>query len=161
MTAELGHLALVLAFMVAIVQMTVPLWGAHRGWSDWMATAVPAAFAQFALTSLAFGLLVWAFVTSDFSLELVAANSHSAKPMLYKVTGTWGNHEGSLLLWVLILTLFGAMVALRGSNLPEGLRARVLAVQAAISVAFYLFMLLTSNPFDRLEFVPFDGNDLN
>ncbi len=161
MLSELGHIALILAFMVAIVQMIVPMWGAHKGWSDWMAMAVPAALVQFALTGLAFGVLMWAFITSDFSVQLVASNSHSDKPMLYKVTGTWGNHEGSLLLWVLILTLFGAMVAWRGGNLPDGLKARVLSVQSAIAVSFFAFMLFTSNPFVRLLNPPFDGNDLN
>ena len=104
---------------------------------------------------------MWAFVTSDFSLRLVVQNSHSAKPMLYKISGTWGNHEGSMLLWVLIVTLFGAMAAWFGGNLPPSLRARVLSVQAAIAVAFFAFILFTSNPFLRLAVPPFDGQDLN
>ncbi|MCX7559494.1 heme lyase CcmF/NrfE family subunit [Sulfitobacter sp. F26204] len=161
MITELGHFALILAFAVAIVQMVVPLIGAHKRWSGWMAVAEPAAGAQFALTALAFGALMWGFVTSDFSLRLVWLNSHSAKPMLYKISGTWGNHEGSMLLWVLILTLFGAMAAWFGGNLPPTLRARVLAVQSAIAVAFFAFILFTSNPFLRLETPPFDGQDLN
>ncbi len=161
MIAELGHLALVLAFLVAIVQTVVPMAGAHFRWADWMALAVPSALIQFALTAAAFAALVHAFVTSDFSLSVVVQNSHSLKPMLYKVTGTWGNHEGSLLLWVLILTLFGAMVALFGGNLPASLKARVLAVQASIAAAFFGFLLFTSNPFLRLSAPPFDGHDLN
>ncbi len=161
MTAEIGHLAVVFAFMVAVVQMTVPLIGARAGWSNWMAVAAPAALLQALLLILSFGALTWAFVTSDFSVQLVAANSHSAKPMIYKISGTWGNHEGSLLLWVLILALFGGAVALWGRGLPDRLKALVLAVQASIGVAFMLFLLLTSNPFIRLEFPPFDGNDLN
>jgi cytochrome c-type biogenesis protein CcmF len=161
MTAELGHFALILAFMVAIVQMIVPMIGSYKGWHNWMDVAVPAALTQFALTTLSFGALVYAFAVSDFSLSLVAANSHSAKPMLYKITGTWGNHEGSLLLWVLILTLFGSMVALFGKNLPATLKARVLSIQAAIAVAFFAFLIFTSNPFLRLAFPPFDGQGLN
>jgi cytochrome c-type biogenesis protein CcmF len=161
MTAELGHFALILAFMVAIVQMIVPMIGSYKGWNNWMDVAVPAAITQFALTTLSFGALVYAFATSDFSLSLVVANSHSAKPMLYKITGTWGNHEGSLLLWVLILTLFGSMVALFGKSLPATLKARVLSVQAAIAVAFFAFLIFTSNPFLRLAFPPFDGQGLN
>ncbi|QFT60231.1 Cytochrome c-type biogenesis protein CcmF [Sulfitobacter sp. THAF37] len=161
MITELGHFALILAFAVAIIQMIVPLIGAQKRWPGWMAVAEPAAGAQFALTALSFGALMWAFINSDFSLKLVVDNSHSAKPMLYKISGTWGNHEGSMLLWVLILTLFGAMAAWFGGNLPPSLRARVLAVQSAIAVAFFAFIIFTSNPFLRLETPPFDGRDLN
>ncbi|MEP0154906.1 heme lyase CcmF/NrfE family subunit [Pseudophaeobacter sp.] len=161
MITELGHFALILAFMVAIVQMVVPLIGAHKRWPGWMAVAEPAAQAQFFFTAFAFGALVWAFVTSDFSLRLVMLNSHSAKPMLYKISGTWGNHEGSMLLWVLIVALFGAVASVFGGGLPQTLKARVLAVQAAIGVAFFAFILFTSNPFLRLAVPPFDGQDLN
>ena len=161
MITELGHFALILAFAIAIIQTVVPLIGAQKRWSGWMAVAEPAASAQFALTAFAFGALMWAFVTSDFSLRLVVLNSHSMKPMLYKISGTWGNHEGSMLLWVLIVSLFGAMAAWFGGNLPQTLRARVLAVQAAIGVAFFAFIILTSNPFLRLATPPFDGQDLN
>ncbi|WP_112322667.1 heme lyase CcmF/NrfE family subunit [Oceanibium sediminis] len=161
MTAELGHLAVILALMVAIVQTAVPLIGAQRGWSNWMAVAAPASIVQAVLICVAFGALMWAFVTSDFSVWLVATNSHSAKPMLYKISGTWGNHEGSLLLWILILALFGAAVALWGKGLPLRLKSLVLSVQGSIGVAFLLFLVLTSNPFTRIETPPFDGNDLN
>jgi cytochrome c-type biogenesis protein CcmF len=161
MIVELGHFALILAFMVAIFQMIIPMIGAARGNAAWMATAEPAATTQFLLTAFSFAALTYAFVTSDFSLNLVVANSHTLKPMLYKITGVWGNHEGSLLLWVLILTLFGAMAAWFGANLPPSLRARVLAVQSSVAVAFFAFILFTSNPFLRLEFPPFDGQDLN
>ena len=161
MIVELGHLALILAFVVAIVQMIVPMIGAARGWADWMRLAVPAAVVQFLLTLAAFAALMHAFAVSDFSVQLVTLNSNSAKPMIYKLAGTWGNHEGSMLLWMLILTLFGAMVAVWGGNLPPSLRARVLAVQATIAVAFFGFVLLTSNPFLRLAVPPPDGNDLN
>jgi cytochrome c-type biogenesis protein CcmF len=161
MITELGHFALILAFMVAIVQSIVPLIGAHKRWPGWMAVAEPAAVAQFLLTSFAFGALTWAFVTSDFSLKIVWQNSHSAKPMLYKISGTWGNHEGSMLLWVLILTLFGACAAFFGTALPPTLRARVLSVQSAVAVAFFAFILFTSNPFVRLAVPPMNGQDLN
>ncbi|CUH83433.1 heme lyase CcmF/NrfE family subunit [Thalassovita mediterranea] len=161
MFTELGHFALILAFLVSIVQATVPLIGAAKRWPGWMAIAEPAANAQFLLTSFAFAALTYAFVTSDFSVELVVLNSHSLKPMLYKVSGVWGNHEGSMLLWVLILTLFGACASWFGGNLPPTLRARVLAVQSAISVAFFAFILFTSNPFLRLIAPPLDGQDLN
>ncbi|WP_076448382.1 heme lyase CcmF/NrfE family subunit [Roseivivax lentus] len=161
MITELGHFALILAFLVAVVQMVVPLIGAHKRWPGWMAMAEPAATTQFLLVGFSFAALMYAFITSDFSLSLVVQNSHSAKPMLYKISGTWGNHEGSMLLWVLILALFGAMAAWFGSNLPETLRARVLAVQAAVAVAFYAFIIWTSNPFTRMAVPPFDGQDLN
>ncbi len=161
MTAELGHFFLILAFVVAITQMIVPMIGAEKGWTGWMEMAVPAAISQFLLTSLAFGALMYAFAVSDFSLVLVAGNSHSDKPMLYKLTGTWGNHEGSMLLWVYILTIFGAMVAVFGKNLPARLKARVLSIQSAVAVAFFAFLLFTSNPFLRLAFPPFNGEGLN
>lgn len=161
MTAELGHFSLILAFVVACVQMIVPMIGAQKGWIGWMDVAVPAAIAQFALTTLAFAALMIGFATSDFSLALVTNNSHSAKPMLYKLTGTWGNHEGSMLLWVFILTLFGSMVAFFGQGLPRELKARVLSIQSAVAVGFFAFLLFTSNPFTRLAFPPFDGQGLN
>ncbi|PIV74757.1 MAG: heme lyase NrfEFG subunit NrfE [Rhodobacteraceae bacterium CG17_big_fil_post_rev_8_21_14_2_50_65_11] len=161
MITELGHFTLILAFAVSVFQMVVPLVGAHKGWPEWMAAAGPAATAQFLLTAVSFTALTIAFVTSDFSLSLVTNNSHTLKPMLYKISGVWGNHEGSLLLWVLILTLFGASAAWFGGNLPPRLRARVLGVQSAIGVAFFAFILFTSNPFLRLENPPMNGGDLN
>ncbi|MHA6266885.1 heme lyase CcmF/NrfE family subunit [uncultured Aliiroseovarius sp.] len=161
MITELGHFALILALGVAVTQMIVPLIGAHYGWRSWMEMAVPAATIQFLLVAASFLALTYAFVTSDFSLKLVTLNSHSAKPMLYKVSGVWGNHEGSMLLWVLIVTLFGAMAAWFGGNLPIRLKARVLAVQSSIAVAFLGFVIFTSNPFERLVQPPFDGRDLN
>ncbi len=161
MIAELGHFALILAFLIALMQSVIPLVGAQKRWPGWMAFAEPAANAQFVLTLFAFGALTYSFVTSDFSVALVANNSHSAKPMLYKITGVWGNHEGSMLLWVLIVTLFGAMAQWFGSNLPPSFKARVLSVQGMIGAAFFAFILFTSNPFLRLEVAPFDGNDLN
>jgi cytochrome c-type biogenesis protein CcmF len=161
MIVELGHLALVLALAVALVQSVVPMIGAHNGWRRCMAVAEPAATAQALLIGFSFVALTYAFVASDFSLRLVTLNSHTAKPLLYKITGVWGNHEGSMLLWVLILALFGASVAWFGGQLPAGLRARVLAVQGSIGLAFLAFILFTSNPFLRLSVPPFDGQDLN
>ncbi|APZ54339.1 Cytochrome c heme lyase subunit CcmF [Salipiger abyssi] len=115
MVTELGHFALILAFLVACVQAVVPMVGAQKRWPGWMAVAEPAATAQFLLTALSFAALTHAFITSDFSLRVVVQNSHSAKPMLYKISGVWGNHEGSMLLWVLILSLFGALAAWFGA----------------------------------------------
>ncbi|HSE79392.1 MAG TPA: heme lyase CcmF/NrfE family subunit [Alphaproteobacteria bacterium] len=161
MIAELGYFALTLAFMVALVQAIVPLAGAARGDHRMMALSRPAAFVQFGCVAVAFAALTHAFVVSDFSVINVAQNSHSAKPMLYKLSGVWGNHEGSMLLWVLILTLFGAAVAACGGNLPASLRARVLAVHAMIGAAFLAFIVFTSNPFLRLDPPPLDGNGLN
>jgi len=161
MTAEIGHFALILALGVAIVQCSVPLIGAHRHYVPWMALARPTAIVQFVLVAVAFACLTNLYVTSDFSVLNVIQNSHTDKPLLYKISGVWGNHEGSLLLWVLILSLFGSAVAMFGTNLPPGLRARVLSVQAMIAVGFYLFMLLTSNPFERVAVAPPNGNSLN
>ena len=161
MIVEFGHFALVLALAVAVVQMVVPMWGAYRRNPALMAVAEPAAMIQFVLVAASFAALTYAFVTSDFSLVLVVQNSHTLKPMLYKISGVWGNHEGSLLLWALILALFGACAAWFGGNLPPTLKARVIAVQGSIGVAFLLFMLFTSNPFLRLAVPPLDGLDLN
>ncbi len=161
MVAEVGHYALVLALAIAIAQSLVPLFGAHRGDGQLMRVGDTAALVQFALVLLAFFALMHAFVTSDFSVSNVWENSHSAKPMLYKVTGVWGNHEGSMVLWVLILAFFGACVSMFGGNLPDTLRARVLSMQGLISVAFLLFIIVTSNPFVRLDPAPVDGRGLN
>ncbi|UFS66445.1 heme lyase CcmF/NrfE family subunit [Paracoccus denitrificans] len=161
MIAELGHFALILAFAVAIFQMIVPMIGAGKGWGGWIDSARPAALAQFGLVGISFVALTIAFVTSDFSVALVYQNSHTAKPMIYKISGVWGNHEGSMLLWVLIVALFGAMAAIFDANLPPKLRARVLAVQGSIGAAFLGFILFTSNPFLRMASPPFDGRDLN
>jgi len=161
MIVELGHFALVLALAVALVQTVLPMWGAQRGNAALMAVGDTAAGVQFLLLLTAFGALTYAFVTSDFSLALVVNNSHTAKPVIYKISGVWGNHEGSLLLWATILALFGACAAWFGSDLPVALRARVLSVQGSIGVAFMLFMLLTSNPFLRLASPPMNGADLN
>ena len=161
MLNEIGHFSLLLAFCVALIQATIPLFGAHKGRIDLMAIAESAANLQFALLLAAFSALTHAFVTSDFSVKLVVLNSHSLKPMLYKITGVWGNHEGSMLLWVLILSLFGASASWFGANLPVILKTRVLSVQGAIGVAFLAFIIFTSNPFERVQIPPFDGQDLN
>ena len=161
MLIEIAHFALILALGLAMLQAIVPMLGAHRGHRGMMALAQPVASSQFILIAFSFAVLTRAFVQSDFSLAIVFQNSHSAKPMLYKISGVWGNHEGSMLLWVLILAAFGACAAWFGEGLPDRLRARVLAVQGAIGVAFLAFILLTSNPFARLAVPPLNGLDLN
>jgi cytochrome c-type biogenesis protein CcmF len=161
MTPELGHYALVLAFALGIVQGCVPFYGAQRNDPALMGIAVPTAVAQFIFIGISFAALTASYVGSDFSVVNVFENSHSLKPLIYKISGVWGNHEGSMLLWVLILALFGALVALFGGNLPLTLKANVLAVQSWIAVAFILFILATSNPFLRLVPAPAEGRDLN
>ena len=161
MITEIGHYALVLALALAIVQSTAPLLGVWRGDVALMATARPVAVAQFLLIAVSFAALTHAYLISDFSLLNVVENSHSAKPLIYKISGVWGNHEGSMLLWVLILALFGALVALGSRAMPVDLAAATLAVQAWVGAAFLFFILLTSNPFLRLAQPPIEGNDLN
>src|SRR6266571_1279276 len=161
MIAESGHYALVLALALALVQASVPMVGARKNDPVLMAVAGPTAIAQFCFIAIAFGALTMCYVRSDFSVVNVFENSHSAKPLVYKLSGVWGNHEGSMLLWVLILAIFGALVALFGGNLPATLKANVLAVQSWIASAFYFFILFTSNPFRRLAEVPLEGRDLN
>ena len=161
MIAEVGQFVLVLALALAVVQATLPLIGAARGDAALMTLADRTAIGQAAALLIAFAALTYAFVVSDFSLEVVYLNSHSLKPMLYKVSGVWGNHEGSMLLWVLVLALFSAAVVLFGRNLPPTLKARVLAVQAMVGVCFLAFVIFTSNPFARLSPAPLDGNGLN
>jgi cytochrome c-type biogenesis protein CcmF len=159
--AELGHYALVLALALALVQASVPIVGARNNDPVLMAVAGPTALAQFCFITIAFAALTLCYVRSDFSVVNVFENSHSAKPLIYKISGVWGNHEGSMVLWVLILSVFGALVALFGGNLPARLKANVLAVQAWIAVAFVLFILGTSNPFLRIPAPPLEGRDLN
>ncbi len=161
MIAESGHYALVLALALALVQASVPMVGARKNDPVLMAVAGPTAIAQFCFIAIAFAALTMCYVRSDFSVVNVFENSHSAKPLVYKLSGVWGNHEGSMLLWVLILSVFGALVALFGGNLPARLKANVLAVQSWIAVAFILFILTTSNPFLRIPEAPLEGRDLN
>jgi cytochrome c-type biogenesis protein CcmF len=159
--AELGHFALVLALFVSVAQAIVPLVGAHRGDAAMMSLARPGAVALALLVGFAFVALTYSYVVSDFSVSNVFENSHTDKPMLYKISGVWGNHEGSLLLWITTLVIFGLAVALSGSNIPPQLRARALSVQAMITVGFLGFILFTSNPFLRIDPAPFEGRGLN
>ncbi|HEU5018071.1 MAG TPA: heme lyase CcmF/NrfE family subunit [Pseudolabrys sp.] len=161
MIPELGHYALVLALALALVQSVAPVVGARTGDGVLMRLANSTALMQFLFVALSFAALTACYVRSDFSVATVYENSHSMMPLIYKFTSVWGNHEGSMLLWVLILALFGALVAAFGVNLPMSLKALVLAVQSWIASAFYLFILLTSNPFLRLNPAPFEGRDLN
>ena len=161
MIVEIGHFALVLAMIVACVQMVAPLYAVRTGDVRYASVALPASIYQFLLVTISFLALTYAYVTSDFTVENVARNSHTAKPLIYRISGVWGNHEGSMLLWLLMLVGFGAAVGAFGSNLPLRLRATVLSVQSSIGLAFGLFILLTSNPFARLDPAPFDGQGLN
>ena len=161
MTAEIGHFSLILALVLSIFQGTIPLAGAALNRNQWVAVARPAARGQFLFVTIAFLSLIYAFLTSDFSVANVAQNSHTLKPILYKFAGVWGNHEGSMVLWVFILALFGLAVAEFGKGLPPTLNARVLAIQGLIGFAFLAFILFTSNPFLRLDPSPMEGNGLN
>ncbi len=161
MISETGHYALILALMLSFIQATFPIIGAKMADQKLMSLGNTTAIGAFGFIGISFAALTYAYVVSDFSLQNVWANSHSAKPLLYKFTGVWGNHEGSMLLWVLILSFFGALVAFFGKTLPPDLRANVLGVQAWITIAFLLFIILTSNPFTRIVPAPFEGNDLN
>ncbi len=161
MIVELGHFTLILAFVFSITQAAFGFAGATAQRIDWINAAKIAAQVQFLFTTLAFAALTYAYVISDFSVRNVFENSHTLKPLIYKISGVWGNHEGSMLLWVLVLALFGAAVARFGDNLPSTLRARVLGVQALIGIAFLAFILATSNPFERIIPAPLDGQGLN
>ena len=161
MVVEFGHYALVLTLVLTLVQSVVPLWGALSRDDRLMAVAPPVAVMMFVLVLISFLVLTAAYLNSDFSVLNVLENSHSAKPLLYKFTGVWGNHEGSMLLWVLILVFFGALVGLFGGNLPQDLRAVTLSVQAWVTAGFVLFLLATSNPFTRVANPPLEGADLN
>ena len=161
MIAELGHYALMLALGLALIQGSMPIVGTRSNDPVLMSMAAPTAVAQFAFVALAFGALAVCYVTSDFSVLNVYENSNSTMPLMYRLTSVWGNHEGSMMLWVFILTLFGALVAVFGRNLPIALKANALAVQAWIAAAFHLFILATSNPFLRIVDAPLEGRDLN
>ena len=161
MIAELGHYALMLALGLALIQGSMPILGARSNDPVLIGMAAPAALAQFAFVAIAFGALAACYVTSDFSVLNVYENSNSTMPVIYRLTSLWGNHEGSMMLWVFILALFGALVAAFGGNLPAVLKANALGVQAWIAAAFDLFILTTSNPFLRIVDAPFEGRDLN
>src|SRR3569833_413486 len=161
MIPELGHYALVLALALGLVQSIAPVIGAVTRDGTLMRLGNSTAVMQFVFVAASFLALTICYVTSDFSVATVYENSHSMMPLVYKISSVWGNHEGSKLLWVLILSLFGALVAVFGANLPATLKANVLAVQSWIACAFYIFILITSNPFVRLPQAPFEGRDLN
>jgi cytochrome c-type biogenesis protein CcmF len=161
MIAELGHYALMLALGLALIQGTMPIVGTRTNDPVLMSIAGPTALAQFAFVAMAFTALAICYVISDFSVLTVFENSNSQMPFIYRLTSIWGNHEGSMMLWVSILTFFGALVAVFGNNLPVVLKANALAVQAWIAAAFHLFILMTSNPFIRIAQAPFEGQDLN
>ncbi len=161
MIAELGHYSLMLALGLALIQAVMPIVGTRSNDLALISLAAPTALAQFAFVAIAFGALATCYVTSDFSVLNVYENSNSAMPLMYRLTSIWGNHEGSMMLWVTILALFGALVAAFGGNLPVMLRANALAVQAWIAAAFDLFILTTSNPFLRIAEAPLEGRDLN
>ncbi len=161
MLPELGQIALILALLIATVQAVLPLAGAQRGIASWMALARPAAYAQLALVGLAYAILTHAFVTQDFSVQYVTQHSNSLLPMVYRFTAVWGSHEGSLLLWVLVITLWTAAVALFSKQLPATVLARVLGVMGIVSVGFLAFLIFTSNPFTRLLPGALEGRDLN
>ncbi len=161
MIPEIGHFALSLALIVAIVQSVLPTIGIKMGYANWISVARPASFAQFGLLIVAFASLTYAFVTNDFSVKLAASHSNSHLPLLYKVSGVWGSHEGSLLLWALLLALWTVAVALFSRSMPKQIQAQVLAVMGMISIGFLMFMLFTSNPFERLYPIPLEGRDLN
>ncbi len=161
MIPELGQIALLLAFAVALIQGTLPILGAARGRNDWMSIARPAAQTHFALVAFAFVCLASSFVRNDFSVLYVATNSNSALPLQYRIAGVWGGHEGSLLLWLLMLTVWMMAVSQFSKHLPRPVISRILGVMGLIGAGFLLFMLTTSNPFDRQFPVPIDGNDLN
>ena len=161
MIPEIGQFALIIALLLAITQASLPLVGAARGNRSWMAVAVPAGQAQFIFVAIAFGCLAWSFINNDFSVLNVASNSNSQLPPHYRLAATWGSHEGSLLLWTLMMGFWTVAVTLFSKHLPEDMLARVLSVMGLISIGFLLFMLLTSNPFERIFPVPLDGRDLN
>lgn len=162
MIPELGHLAMIIALCLSLVQGTLPLVGAWRGDRQWMGLARPAACGQFVFLLFSFGCLTYAFMTDDFSVSYVAYNSNTALPWYYKFSAVWGAHEGSLLLWAVILGGWTFAVAVFSRHLPEEMLARVLGVMGLISVGFLLFLIATSNPFLRLlPDVPVNGRDLN
>ena len=161
MIPELGQFALALALAIALIQTLLPTLGAAWGRSRWMAVARPAASAQLLFVALSYAALTWAFIVDDFSVAYVAQNGNTATPLIYKISGVWGAHEGSLLLWVLILSVWSAAVAWFSRDVPQAVAARVLGVMGFVSVGFLLFTLLTSNPFERILIPPPEGRDLN
>jgi len=161
MIAEIGHFCLIIALFMAIIQGVLPIIGAHRSISGWIAVARPAAYSQLLFMLLSYACLTYAFLVHDFSIAYVANNSNTALPTLYLVSGVWGAHEGSLLLWALTLSIWTGSLAFFSKNIPETTVARVLGVLGLVAIGFILFLLLTSNPFDRLFPAPLEGRDLN
>ena len=161
MTPEIGQLCLVLALCIAAIQSVLPLAGAQTANTAWISIARPAAITQLLFVALAFICLSWAFVENDFSVLYVATNSNSELPLMFRLAAVWGAHEGSLLLWVLILAIWTSAVAMLSRSLPDAVVAQVLSVMGMISLGFLLFILFTSNPFERVFPAPLDGNDLN
>ncbi|NOU44961.1 MAG: heme lyase CcmF/NrfE family subunit [Methyloglobulus sp.] len=161
MIPEIGHFALIMALCMAVILAIVPMAGATRSISGWVAVARPAAFAQFLFMSVAYGCLTYSCIVHDFSVAYIAQNSNTALPTLYLISGVWGAHEGSLLLWALVLCCWTALVAKFSKTIPDAMIARVLSVMGMVSIGFILFLLLTSNPFERLFPAPAEGRDLN
>ena len=161
MIPEIGHFALILALCVALVQSVIPIVGAARNIPGWIAVARPAAYTQLLFVAVAYSCLTYAFITSDFSVAYTATNSNSRLPLLYRISGVWGAHEGSLLLWGLVLAVWTGAVARFSRSVPEAMLARVVGVMGMVSVGFLLFMLFTSNPFERLLPAAVEGRDLN
>ncbi|HTJ06424.1 MAG TPA: heme lyase CcmF/NrfE family subunit [Caldimonas sp.] len=161
MTPELGHFSLWIALGVALILGVMPMVGAAQGRGDWMALARPSARLLFALVAFAFACLTLAFINNDFSVAYVATNSNRLLPLHYRITGVWGGHEGSILLWLLMLTFWTLAVATFSDHLPAKVQARILAVMGLLSCGFLLFLLVTSNPFERLSPAPADGRELN
>ncbi|MGP1680267.1 MAG: cytochrome c biogenesis protein CcsA, partial [Burkholderiales bacterium] len=161
MVTEIGHFALILALTLALAQGIFPLLGAARGNLAWMRVARTTALGQFLFIAVAFGALVHAFISNDFSVLYVASNSNSSLPLQYRIAATWGGHEGSMLLWVLILAGWAVAITRFSRHLPEDFVARVLGVMGLVSTGFLAFLLFTSNPFLRLLPSPADGRSLN
>ncbi|HNA83845.1 MAG TPA: cytochrome c biogenesis protein CcsA, partial [Thiobacillaceae bacterium] len=161
MIPELGHFALIVALLLALTQAILPLVGAQRGNLTLMAVARPAAQGQFVFVALAFGCLAWSFLHNDFSVENVARNSFSQLPEIYRFTATWGSHEGSMLLWALILGFWTTAVSVFSRHLPDDMVARVIGIMGLVSTGFLAFLLTTSNPFLRLLPAAADGRDMN
>jgi cytochrome c-type biogenesis protein CcmF len=161
MIPELGHLSLILALCMALVLGTLPIIGAFRSQSGWIAVARPAAFAQLLFMALSYGCLTYSCIVHDFSVKYIATNSNTSLPFIYLVSGVWGAHEGSLLLWGLVLSCWTGLVARFSKSIPDATVARVLGVMGLVSIGFILFLLLTSNPFERLFPAPLEGRDLN
>ena len=161
MIPELGQFLLILALCMALILGTLPIIGAYRGLSGWVAVAKPVAYAQFVFMALSYGCLTYSCLTHDFSVKYIATNSNTSLPTLYLISGVWGAHEGSLLLWGLVLTIWTGLVAQFSKSIPAETLARVLGVMGLVSIGFILFLLFTSNPFERLFPAPLEGRDLN